>query len=240
VAHNAAVDLVVRRRELPAAELPERATADGGPAGAGALVAALASLPDRQRRVYVLRELHGLRIDETAAELALTSAQVEQALFAARNRLAEHLVFGDRLDCVGVRKLVAGRLDADERRALKTHLRSCASCRRAVGSRAGGLGFLAPIEWLRGLATGLLGGGAQVAANVGVVVATASLAGGVPAAVEVTQADVHRPAAQTAAPAATHVARLCAPPAHVRADAAGGGAEARARPRTSAPRRART
>jgi hypothetical protein len=41
------------------------------------------ALPDRQRRVYVLRELHGLRIDETAAELGLTAAQVEQSLFAA-------------------------------------------------------------------------------------------------------------------------------------------------------------
>jgi uncharacterized membrane protein YgcG len=47
------------------------------------LVAAFARWPDRQRRVYVLRELHGLRIDETAAELGLTAAQVEQSLFAA-------------------------------------------------------------------------------------------------------------------------------------------------------------
>jgi DNA-directed RNA polymerase specialized sigma24 family protein len=41
------------------------------------LLTAIAALPIRQRRVYVLRELHGLRIDETAAELGLTGQQVE-------------------------------------------------------------------------------------------------------------------------------------------------------------------
>src|SRR5439155_25604782 len=109
--------------------------APAGPALGGTLVAALASLPERQRRVYVLRELHGLRIDETAAELTLTPAQVEQALFAARNRMAEHIVFGDRLDCVTVRRLVAGTLDGHERRAPKTHLRSCPACRSELGLR---------------------------------------------------------------------------------------------------------
>ena len=65
IAHNVAIDLVIRRREWPTAELPERGSTDAAPI-AGALVAALAALPERQRRVYVLRELHGLRIDETA------------------------------------------------------------------------------------------------------------------------------------------------------------------------------
>jgi len=43
--------------------------------------------------------------DETATELGLTASQVEQSLFAARNRLAEQLVFGDRLNCVTVQRL---------------------------------------------------------------------------------------------------------------------------------------
>ncbi|MFL5954057.1 MAG: sigma-70 family RNA polymerase sigma factor [Gaiellaceae bacterium] len=178
IAHNAAIDLAVRRRELPSDDLPELPGRESEPM-AGALVTALASLPDRQRRVYVLREVHGMRIDETAAELGLAPAQVEQALFAARNRLAELLVFGDRLNCVAVRRLVDGPLDGHERRALKTHLRACPECRHAVGLRG-----RAPVwstgpwlEWLRGL---LVGGAAPVAAKVGTVVATATVAAGVP------------------------------------------------------------
>jgi hypothetical protein len=186
VAHNAAIDVVKRRRELPAAELPDRPAADGA-REAAALVAALSALPERQRRVYVLRELHGLRIDETAAELGMTVPQVEQALFAARNRMAEHLVFGDRLNCVAVQRLAAGPLDLDERRALKTHLRSCPECRRAVGTGTSGFAWLpfSPVDWLRGLG-GIAGGSAPLAAKVGAVVATATIAAGVPIAIETT------------------------------------------------------
>jgi RNA polymerase sigma-70 factor, ECF subfamily len=182
IAHNTALDLIARRRELVLDRLPER-PAPAGAALGGALVAALTSLPDRQRRVYVLRELHGLRIDETAAELALTPSQVEQALFAARNRMAEHIVFGDRLDCVTVRRLAAGTLDGHERRALKTHFRSCAACRSELGLRGKTLS-LAPLgllDWFRGL---LLGGGAPAAAKLTATVAAAGLAVGMPGAVE--------------------------------------------------------
>ena len=217
IAHNVAIDLVIRRREWPTAELPERGTADAAPI-AGALVAALAALPERQRHVYILRELHGLRIDETAAELSLSAAQVEQSLFAARNRLAEHLVFGDRLTCVSVQRLAAGPLDRDERRALKSHLRSCSSCRNGLGLRGRALG--APpvtLEWLRGLLSGALGGGAPVAAKVGAAVATVSFAAGVPAAVETVQ--VH-PLPVRATPIA-HVA----PVQPVRAHSRPGGTE---------------
>ena len=186
IAHNTAIDLATRRRELLTDALPEQAALSVEPPGA--LVAALAALPDRQRRVYVLRELHGLRIDETAVELGLAAQQVEQALFAARNRLAEHLTFGDRLTCVAVRRLATGPLDGDERRALKAHLRSCADCRGAFG-RPRALGFLpaATLDWLRGLAAAAVGGSAPVAAKVGAVVAGASIAA-VPAAVDVTKA----------------------------------------------------
>jgi hypothetical protein len=190
IAHNTALDLLARRRELPAAELPEPPSR--GAPETGALVAALATLPERQRRVYVLRELHGLRIDETAAELGLVATQVEQALFAARNRLAEHLVFGDRLDCVAVRRLSAGPLDRDERRALKTHLRSCGACRTELGVRGRALSALPVLsgDWLRGLAAGLAGGGAPAAAKIGAVVATAGIAAGVPGAMELPRRDV--------------------------------------------------
>ncbi len=147
----------------------------------------MAALPETQRKVYVLRELHGLRIDETARELALSRAQVEQALFAARNRMAEHLVFGERLNCVAVRRLAAGPLDADERRALRTHLRSCLDCRRSLGAtgRASGAFPVDALGWLRALPGLLAGGGAPAAVKVGAVVATATLAAGTPIGYEI-------------------------------------------------------
>ena len=208
IAHNVAIDLVTRRLELPSAELPEGSTGSGEPVErSGALVAALAALPDRQRRVYVLRELHGLRIDETAAELGLSSTQVEQSLFVARNRLAEHLVFGDRLNCVAVQRLALGPLERDERRALKTHLRSCSSCRTALGlrGRVQTLLPLAPFDWLRGLFVGVATGGAPAAAKVGAVVVTATLAAGVSGAAD--QASHHARPLQRADAPLTHAHR---------------------------------
>src|SRR5205085_12047532 len=82
-------------------------------------------------------------------------------------------------DCVSVRKLAAGPLDGDERRALKTHLRSCPGCRNEVALPARAT-WLFP-DWLRGL---LAGGGAPVAAKLGAVVASATVATGVPITVE--------------------------------------------------------
>jgi RNA polymerase sigma-70 factor, ECF subfamily len=201
IAHNVAIDIVVRRRELPSDNLPESPSIDREPF-AGTLVEALATLPDRQRRVYILREVHGLRIDETAAELGLNATQVEQALFAARNRLAEQLVFGDRLNCVTVQRLAGGPLDASERRALKTHLRTCTACRQSLGLRGRALSLFPAgmsLEWLARLGPGLLAGGAPAAAKVGAVVATATIAAGVPVAVEKTVAHhAHRPVATAA------------------------------------------
>ena len=186
IAHNTALDLVARRRELPASDLPERAAEAPGPSP-GALVEAVAALPDAQRHVYVLRELHGLRIDETGRELGLSSAQVEQALFAARNRLAEHLVFGDRLNCVAVQRLATGPLDTHERRALKAHLRSCAACRQslAASGRVSGVMPFDGLGWIRALPGLLVGGGAPAAVKVGAVVATATLAAGAPIGYEI-------------------------------------------------------
>ena len=213
VAHNVALDVVARRRELPSATLPELASPHGGPT-AGALVEALAALPERQRRVYVLREVHGLRIDETAAELGLAPQQVEQALFAARNRLAEHLVFGDRLDCVTVRRLSAGPLASDERRALKTHLRSCPDCRASAGMRTRVLSVFPVVSatWLRGLLAGMGPGSAPVAVKITAVAASAGLAVGLPASVELNDPG-SKPlqlVVRQTKPAVTHVHKLVA------------------------------
>jgi RNA polymerase sigma factor (sigma-70 family) len=194
IAHNAAIDIMRGRQELPTDLVPDRAAAVRDPAAAGALVTAVAALPERQRHVYVLRELHGMRIDETAAELGLSGVQVEQALFAARNRLAEQLVFGERLGCATVQRLATGPLEMRERRALKTHLRSCPTCRSELGARGVVLAFLpvAPIEWLQGLLGTLgTGGAAPVAVKVGAAVATATVVASVPIVVDQGHPHVH-------------------------------------------------
>lgn len=177
IAHNVAIDIVRSRREIPSALMSEGRWDDGYEAGA--LLSAIAALPERQRQVFVLRELHGLRIDEAAAEIGLTVAQVEQALFAARNRMAEQLVFGERLGCLAVRRLAAGPLDQRERRALKTHLRSCGACRQELGSRS--IKLTAGLDWLR-LVTG---GGAPLAAKLGAVAIATTVAASTPLSVNV-------------------------------------------------------
>jgi RNA polymerase sigma factor (sigma-70 family) len=212
IAQNAALDMLARRRELSGGlELEERGDRPHERADqVGALVEALGKLPERQRRAYLLREVQGLRIAEIAERLALSSQQVEQAIFAARNRLAEALVFGDALDCVTLRRLRVGELDGQERRAVRRHLRSCPSCRAVSPVRARlGLLPLLPLDWARGSLAGLLGGsGSPVAAKAAAaVVATAAVGASVPiAAHELTPT---RPAA----PPRTGGATLAAPAA---------------------------
>jgi RNA polymerase sigma factor (sigma-70 family) len=176
IAHNEAVDMLARRRELlQGIDLEERPAPEDGSEVRGALLQALAQLPDRQRRAYVLREVHGLRVAEIAAELALAVPQVEQALFAARNRLAEELVFGNGLTCEAARRLSEGPLATIERRALRRHFRTCDGC-RATGIRvAPGL----TLDWLRARLTDLLVGGAAPAAAKVTAVVAASVATGV-------------------------------------------------------------
>lgn len=185
IAQNAALELLSRPGELAELDLGERAAAPDEPhAARGELLAALRALPDRQRRAYVLRELRGLRVREIADRLELEPQQVEQALFAARNRLAEVLTFGEALDCETVRALDGGRLDRIERRALRRHLRACEECRGAVAVGGHKLGA-APwglLSVLRQYATGLFGGATATVAKVGVVVFGAAIVGGVPVA----------------------------------------------------------
>ena len=79
------------RRALGAA--PDRAAADPDAAERLALVAALRSLPRRQRQVAVLRYLGDLSVEETAAALGLSESAVKahaaRALVALRRGLGE-------------------------------------------------------------------------------------------------------------------------------------------------------
>jgi hypothetical protein len=76
-------------------------------------------------------------------------------------------VFGERVDCETVRGLEASQLTRYERRALKSHVRSCPSCRQK-GFGLSSIGF-----WLRDMWAWLAGGGAS-AAKLGAVALTAA------------------------------------------------------------------
>jgi RNA polymerase sigma-70 factor (sigma-E family) len=65
------------RRERPAAELPERATADDSTDDRVVLLAALAHVPPRQRACLVLRYFADCSVDEAAAALRCTTGTVK-------------------------------------------------------------------------------------------------------------------------------------------------------------------
>ena len=65
---------------------PERRTD-----GLEGLQAALAAMPERQRRAILLREWQGLSYEEIAGELGLSKAAVETLIFRARRSLAREL-----------------------------------------------------------------------------------------------------------------------------------------------------
>jgi RNA polymerase sigma factor (sigma-70 family) len=86
VATNLALD-VVRRKRPPVA--PARSDADGSDTVVlrAALVAALARLPERQRRVVVLRYLVDLPEAEVASLLGVSAGTVRSTLSRATARL---------------------------------------------------------------------------------------------------------------------------------------------------------
>jgi RNA polymerase sigma factor (sigma-70 family) len=194
IARNAALEVIERRGDvMPLLDDDGNAAEDTFDAQTqrADLIAAMRTLPERQRAVYVLRELKGLRVGEIGAQLGLATEQVEQAMFAARNRLAEQLEFGDRLDCASLRSLAEARLTRAQRRAVKSHLRSCAACRvDAPALRVGAFG-LPLLDALRAGAAALFGGGsaAPLAAKAAAVVIAATAVGAAPVVVQRATAD---------------------------------------------------
>jgi RNA polymerase sigma factor (sigma-70 family) len=91
IAHNTAID-ALRRRDFDWEELDERIDGVEPPDRVlerrvrfRSVVATLASLPERQRRALVLRELEGRSYEEIAEALGVTGAGVRQLLNRARN-----------------------------------------------------------------------------------------------------------------------------------------------------------
>jgi RNA polymerase sigma factor (sigma-70 family) len=212
IALNTALELKAKNGEVSDGESEEPAdTSSDFRAARADIVAGVQDLPERQRHVFVLREIKGLPVGEVARRLELTNQQVEQALFAARNRLAEVLVFGERVSCETVRGLDRSQLTHYERRALKSHLRACPSCRRKGGFGLSALGF-----WLRDAWAWLVGGGAS-AAKLGAVAVTATVVGAAPV---VAPAVVHKISHQDGEP--VQAAATVAPQSLERIDRLGG------------------
>jgi RNA polymerase sigma factor (sigma-70 family) len=217
IALNTALELKAKNGELLDGESEElEDTSTDFSAARADIVAGLQALPERQRMVFVLREIKGLPVAEVGRRLELDSRQVEQALFAARNRLAEALVFGERVDCETVRGLDRSRLTHYERRAIKSHVRACRTCRRTSGLGLSSIGF-----WLRDALAWLMGGGAT-AAKLGAVAVTAAAVGSAPVVVPAITHRVlphERPnavrVAKMDAPAAVHAPRVSTPKAAV-------------------------
>jgi len=97
MAHNVAVDAVRARRTTPVEEVfgPGDATCDDAPELARSLRAALASLPDDQRQVVVLRHVLGLSPVEIAEQLGRTNSSVYGLHHRGRRALCAEL---ERLD----------------------------------------------------------------------------------------------------------------------------------------------
>ena len=97
MSHNVAVDAVRARRTTPAEEIygPDDAICDETPERARSLHAALATLPQDQREVVVLRHVLGLSPVEIAEQLGRTNSSVYGLHHRGRRALCAEL---ERLD----------------------------------------------------------------------------------------------------------------------------------------------
>lgn len=75
------------RAGLEGVDLVDPAPAGSDPDDRDALVLALAALPERQRRVVVLRHYWGLSVDETAADLGISPGTVKSQTWHALRHL---------------------------------------------------------------------------------------------------------------------------------------------------------
>jgi RNA polymerase sigma factor (sigma-70 family) len=156
IAHNEAISLLRRRSRDAAEELPTDSHAVGlsveqeatARARWRSLIEDLGSLPERQRGALLLRELNGLSHEEIAIALSTTSAGAKQAIFEARQALAE-IEEGRSMSCEEVRQ----RISEGDRRMLRgrrvnAHVRECAACETfalAIPARREQLRALTPV-----------------------------------------------------------------------------------------------
>ena len=155
IAHNESISLL-RRRKRDAQHQPVE---DAGAVASSAedeaadrarwrrVLADLAQLPDRQRGALLLRELAGLSHEEIALSLGVSVGAAKQAIFEARQALAD-VEEGRTMSCEEVRRRIS---EGDRRvlraRRVRAHLRACSACdsfARAIPARQSDLRALAP------------------------------------------------------------------------------------------------
>jgi RNA polymerase sigma factor (sigma-70 family) len=153
IAHNEAISLVRRRREVADPDAVAAVSTDSlaqdveNRERLAHLRADLQNLPERQRAALVLRELSGLSHKEIASVLDTTPQAVKQTIFEARVAL-QVCAEGRAMRCEDVQRALS---DGDSRvlrgRRMRAHVRSCRSCRQfkaALDSRPADLAALAP------------------------------------------------------------------------------------------------
>ncbi|WP_205698587.1 RNA polymerase sigma factor [Conexibacter sp. SYSU D00693] len=174
IAHNAAMDVIRRRRPDQPLDGIEHLVADGPgePAARERLTEVLGdlrALPERQRGALLLRELAGLDYDELAGALGTSSQAARQSVFEARAGLLA-AQDGRATGCDSVRRTLS---DGDRRRLrrreIRAHLQGCGGCRdfaRGIRARRRALALL-PVPWAATAAAGALSTGGVVAAPLG-------------------------------------------------------------------------
>jgi RNA polymerase sigma factor (sigma-70 family) len=153
IAHNEAISIVRRRRDIADPETVAAASTDSlaqdieDRERLAHLRVDLQHLPERQRAALVLRELSGLSHKEIASVLDTTPRVVKQTIFEARVALRE-CEAGRAMRCEDVQRALSygdGRVPRGRR--MRAHVRSCRSCRQfqaALHSRPADLAALAP------------------------------------------------------------------------------------------------
>ncbi|HXS33575.1 MAG TPA: sigma-70 family RNA polymerase sigma factor [Solirubrobacterales bacterium] len=154
IAHNESVELRRRRRETRSLD-PDLAEVGSSLAETAAarerlrvLIADLDKLPERQRGALIMRELAGFDFAEIGIALGTSAAVARQTLYEARLSLRQ-MDEGREMSCERVaRALSDGDGRVARRRDLRSHLRTCASCRdlsEAIERREREFAALAPL-----------------------------------------------------------------------------------------------
>lgn len=161
IARNVCLDRLRERGRMAHEEVDEEALG-GGPAPdevlslrdeAGAALAMVGALPERQRAALLMREVAGMSMVEIAGALGVTVERAHWAIADARRSL-EDTRSGSRAGCDDVRsRLIAGHRG----RTVRAHLEGCAACRkhdRRADMRRLLSPFALPALWLRDLWSG--------------------------------------------------------------------------------------
>ena len=132
---------LIEWRRIPSRELERKRMRE-------ALVRAFESLPEKYREIFVLRDVQGLSIAQSAKLVGVTEATVKTRLLRARLRLRDLLAEPTArntpvllkkvttIPCIVVWRGVSDYVDNDAgpsiRAAIETHIANCTACRAVV------------------------------------------------------------------------------------------------------------